>query len=89
MKEVPENVKNIINSLNGAEKDDVLSIIKKMSSREISYLVYDLEYAGWYRENRRQTRSFCYGVVENNWNYDSTRIKNAVKSALLTDYLSA
>lgn len=52
----------LIGSLN-----DALRVIKSMSTKEINFLVYDLEVEGWYRENRRRTRSWCEEVAISNW----------------------
>ena len=47
--------------------NDALRVIDAMSKDQISGLVYDLEMEGWYRENKRKTRSFCHEVAIINW----------------------
>ena len=62
--------------------NQALATIKSMSTKEINDLVWNLEMEGWYRENKRKTRSFCNEVVIFNWDYDRFAIIRAIYNAL-------
>lgn len=62
--------------------NQALATIKTMNTTEINNLVWNFEMEGWYRENKRKTRSFCNEVVIFNWNYDRACITRAIYNAL-------
>ena len=61
--------------------NDALRAVREMTTKEIDSMVYWLEYEGWYRENKRKTRSFCNEVIIFNWNYDRCAILRAIYNA--------
>ena len=61
--------------------NDALRTVRDMNTKEINSLVYWPEYEGWYRENKRKTRSFCTEVIIFNWNYDRSAILRAIYNA--------
>ena len=62
--------------------NQALATIKRMSTKEINDLVWNLEMEGWYRDNKRKTRSFCNDVVIFNWDYDRSAILRSIYNAL-------
>ena len=62
--------------------NQALATIRGMNTKEISDLVWNLEMEGWYRDNKRKTRSFCNEVVIFNWDYDRHTITRAIYNAL-------
>jgi primosomal replication protein N len=67
----------LISDLNTA-----LYIVRKMTTKQVNDLVYWLEHEGWYRENKRRTRSWCQEVVVSNWKYDKSTVLRAMYNAL-------
>lgn len=61
--------------------NQALAAIKNMNPTEISNLVWNFEMEGWYRENKRKTRSFCNEVVIFNWDHDRWTITRAIYNA--------
>ena len=56
--------------------------VTEMTKEQVNSFVYYLEYEGWYRENKRKTRSFCSEVIIFNWDYDRAAIQRAYYNAI-------
>ena len=67
--------------------DEALKVLRLMNKKETSDFIYYLELEGWYREDKRQTKSFCKNVIIFNWNYDKPAILRALYRAVEHTYL--
>lgn len=61
--------------------NDALAVIRAMSTEQISSLVWNMEREGWYRENRRRTRSWCIEVAISNWYCDKHAVLRCIYNA--------
>ena len=67
--------------------NEALKVLRLMNKKETSDFVYYLELEGWYREDKRKTKSFCKNVIIFNWDYDKPAILRALYRAVENIYL--
>ena len=67
--------------------NEALKVLRLMNKKEVSDFVYYLEFEGWYREDKRATRSFCKNVIIFNWDYDKSAVLRALYRAVENIYL--
>lgn len=61
--------------------NEALAVIRAMNKEQISSLVWYMELEGWYREDRRRTRSWCVEVAISNWRYDKHSVLRCIYNA--------
>lgn len=66
--------------------NEALKVLRLMNKKEVLDFVYYLELEGWYREDKRATRSFCKDVIIFNWDYDKSAVLRALYRAVENTY---
>ena len=51
----------------------LLDLVKKANKNQLWYMIYDFENLGFYREDKRQQRSFIIECLQNNYTTELTK----------------